>query len=165
MKIITDEEYISLCISLNEKQYGNSIEDYDMEWIPSEPEVKKPKNTANNYINLTTAKLDEINEKIFIFNNLQIAQFKIYINRYNGVPSSKGTTMTTDIICYEQKLKTPSGMPCKMEFPINFVSDNRFNNKSWITYFNGNKAHNIPIEKLIDIIRWFQALDKLSAFI
>jgi len=74
--------------------------------------------------------------------------------------------LTMDITVYQEKYRTPSGAPCKMSYKMDFSQDDRFSNRPWITYFNTQgRAHNIPVETVVEIVRWLQALKRMNAFL
>lgn len=171
MKSLTDQDYLELIQKLVDSQYDEAIDDYDitkMEWAPSEPEIKQKIHQASSagMIDLTTVKSSKIKEEILKCTNLRVGSFKIRIKRYNGVPSQQGMQMTVDMEVWEERTKTPSGMPCKIDYPMIFVKDNRFINRPWLKYFDqGNFGTNIPIDTAVEIVRWMQAVKKLSAFL
>jgi len=171
MKSLTDQDYLELIQLLVDQQYDHAIDDYDvvkMEWIPSEPEIKQKIHRASSagMIDLTSVKSSKLKEEILKCTNLRVGPFKIRIKRYNGVPSQQGMQMTVDMEVWEERTKTPSGMPCKIDYPMVFVKDNRFTNRPWLKYFNqGNFGSNVPIDTAVEIVRWMQAVKKLSAFL
>ena len=170
-KLLTDAEYMRLCQQLTDQQYDcDIIDDYDivnMEWIPAEPAIKKDiKIIPSGMIDLTYVKSEELKKQMLLSTNFKIGNFKIRINRYNGVPSQKGAQMTADLSIWEERHKTPNGVACRVDYPMLFSKDDRFSNCSWTKYFtNNNVAHNVPIEMVMDIFRWLQCSIKLSAFL
>jgi hypothetical protein len=174
MKSLTDKEYMELCLKLVEEQYDDAIDDYDidkMEWIPSEPEIKKniPKPDTWATIDLTNVLSTKIKEEILKCTNIRVGSFKVRIARYNGVPSQEGSKLCADLEIKEIRTKTPSGAPCGpsgVEYSADVLKDSRFKGRPWLKYFkDGSYAHNVPIDTVVEIIRWLQALKKLTAFL
>lgn len=66
----------------------------------------------------------------------------------------------------ERRFRTPSGNPCNMDYRINLHKDNRFTNRPWLNEFGPQgEADDVPIETVVDIIRWLQALKRMNAFL
>lgn len=171
MKSLSDQDYLDLIQKLVDQQYDDAIDDYNidkMEWVPSEPEIKRKLHKANTagLIDLTTVRSDKLKEEILKCTNLKVGPFKVRIKRYNGVPSQQGMQMTVDMEVWEERTKTPSGQPCRIDYPMIFVKDSRFKGRPWLKYFNqGNFGTNVPIDVAVEIVRWMQAVKKLSAFL
>lgn len=173
MKRFDQQYYLDLCQRLSEQQY-DSIDDSndydDIAWTPSEPEAKKKITQPNAAISdVTDMPSSDIKKQIFLYNNLKVGKFKIKINRYCAKPSQEGAQININLAVWEEKNKTPNGMPCRMDCAVNFIKDTRFIGCSWLKYFgnsgNNNSANNVPIDVAYDIVRWLQALRRLSAFI
>lgn len=171
MKSLTDSEYLELLSKLVDEQYEDALDEYDiqkMEWMPSEPEVKQKIHQASTsgMIDLTNVLSSKIKEEILKCTNLKCGVFKIRVSRYNGVPSQQGAKMCLDLEVKEERTQTPSGHPCRVDYPMNFHKDTRFKNRPWLKYFNEKGyASNVPIEIVVEIVRWMQAVKKLSAFL
>jgi hypothetical protein len=171
MKSLTDQEYLELIQKMVDQQYDNAIDEYDiekMEWIPSEPEIKKKIHRANTagMIDLTNVKSTKIKEELLKCTNLKVGPFKVRIKRYNGAPSQQGIQMTVDMEVWEERTQTPSGHPCRIDYPMVFYKDTRFKGRPWLKYFNqGNFGSNVPIDTAVEILRWMQAIKKLTAFL
>ncbi len=174
MKSLTDKEYMELCLKLVDEQYDDALDEYDienMEWIPSEPEIKKhiPRPDTYGMIDLTNVLSTKIKEEILKCANIRVGNFKMTIARFNGVPSQEGSKLCADFGIKEVRTKTPSGVPCGpggMEYPADVLKDSRFKGRPWLKYFkDGSYAHNVPIDTVVEIIRWLQALKKLTAFL
>jgi hypothetical protein len=166
-----DIDYLDLIQKLVDQQYDDAIDDYDisrMEWIPSEPEIKKKIHQASSsgMIDLTNVKSNKIKDELLKCTNLRVGPFKVRIKRYNSVPSQKGAQMTVDIEVWEERTKTPSGNPCRIDYPMIFSNDSRFSNRPWLKYFDrGNFGTNVPIDIAVEIMRWMQGIHKLTAFL
>lgn len=183
MKSLTNEEYLALCQKLVDQQYDNAIDDYDvekMEWIPAEPEIKHHiQQNVNGMIDLTHVKSSEIQKQIQLCTNFKVGKFKFRLNRYfdflrNGTstmsvqPPKNGEkyTMKFSMEVWEEKDRTPNGMPCKIDFPIALAKDNRFTGRPWLKHFTGNgSGRDLTIETVVEIVRWMQAVKKLTAFL
>lgn len=171
MKSFTDQEYLALIQQLVDQQYDDAIDDYDiakMEWAPAEPEIKKKLEQPNyaGMIDLTTVKSGKIKEEIMKCANIKVGAFKIVVGRHNLVPSQQGGKIAFDLEVREEKSKTPSGMPCRVDYRVDLSKDSRFRGRPWLKYFMGNGvATNVPVDTVVDIVRWMQAIKKLTAFL
>lgn len=169
MKSLTNEEYLALCQSLVDKQYDSATDNYDvnkMEWIPSEPEIKQKIKEANRsgMIDLTTVHSSKIKEELTKCTNIKIGNFKMRINKSFGNLVANGLTYSVEV--WEERHKTPNGMPCKIDYPMIFSKDSRFKNRPWLEHFkNGSCAYKVPLDTIVDIVRWMQAIKKMSAFL
>lgn len=172
----TKEEYLALVEELTKEQYDSDYIDDDVympsNWPDPEPEIEMKKKellpNTNGQIDLTNIKAGKIKEELFKCANLRVGNFKIRISRYNGVPSSEGSKIAISLQVFEERNKTPSGAPCKIDYPVVFEKDSRFAGRSWIKYFGGNKgngATNVPVDTVVDVVRWFQALKRMGAFL
>ena len=170
MKSLSDQDYLRLLQQVTDQQYDDAIDDYDiskMEWIPAEPEIKeKIKASTWGVIDLTNVKSSKIKEEIQKCTNLKVGTFKLRISRFNGVPSQEGAKLCVDLEVMEERTQTPSGMPCRVDYRMDFSKDSRFKKCHWVKYFNsGGCGNNVPIDTIVEIVRWMQAANKLSAFI
>lgn len=175
MTSISKEDYQKLLEELADQQYSmdeevdiNQIPDDS--WIPSESFAKEKMKQANQsgIIDVTKFRKDKIQEALYKYINIKIGIFLIRIDTYHGYPdkTGKGVNLTMDIGVWETKLKTPSGNPCKMEYRINLHKDNRFTNRPWLVYFNDSgEATHMPVETVVDVVRWLQALKRMNAFL
>jgi|HubBroStandDraft_5_1064220.scaffolds.fasta_scaffold85201_2 hypothetical protein len=171
MNSFTNKEYFELCQKLAEQQYDDALDDYNtskMEWSPAEPEAKEKiiQSQSHATIDLTHVTSSEIRKQVLLFTNFKVGKFKLHITRLLSSPDEKDEKMTASFKVWEERNQTPNGMPCKMDFPVRFDKDNRFTSCAWVKYFGkSNEAHNVSIEKVADILRWFQGIQKLSAFL
>lgn len=165
---------MELCLKLVDEQYDDAVDDYDidkMEWIPSEPEIKKniPQPNTWGTIDLTNVLSTKIKEEILKCANIKVGTFKIRVARFNGVPSQEGAKLCMDIEIKEARKTTPNGVPCGpagVEYPADVLKDTRFKGRPWLKYFkDGSYAHNVPVDTVVEIVRWLQALKKLTAFL
>jgi len=170
-KSLTDQEYLDLIQKLVDHQYDDAIDDYDidkMEWIPAEAEIKAkiPKLNNRGMIDLTHVKSSKLKEEILKCGNLRVGSFKVVLTHYHGVPSQSGAQLCVDLEVREEKTKTPSGQECRVDYRADLLKDSRFKGRPWLKYFsNGSCGSNIPIDTVVEIVRWMQAVKKLSAFL
>lgn len=175
MNLLSKDEYLRLLESVqSEEDYQET--DYDGipddAWIPAEP-VDKAKIAremearSHGVIDVLKYRKEQIRDAIYKCMNLQVGEFIIHIRRYNGHPKDKQLNgpLTLDINLMQERYRTPSGAPCKMQYTFNPFLDNRFTNQPWLTYFDRGWAKDIPVETMVDIIRWMQALRRMTAFL
>jgi hypothetical protein len=176
MKTLSKEEYLEMLESLNEDQYGSDGEDYvpdnysEEAWMPSvSPHKEKMFRTIRNgQLDITKYRKEQIKDAIYKVVNLTVGEFLIHITEYHGMPvrnKPQETKLTLDIILYGTKYKTETGQPCNMQFKLDPKTDNRFAGKPWLERFSGCRADNIPVDTVVDIIRWLQALKRMNAFL
>lgn len=162
------ENYIKLLEQLTAEQYDTEDEisciPEDV-WMPAESEAKiKLKNiTFNGVIDCTNMRSNDIKTVISKTKNIKVGNFLIKINDYYGEDPIIKRNLSIEV--YERLYKTPTGQPCNMDFKVDLTMDSRFAGRPWLTYFNGSWAKDIPIENIIDIIRWMQVLKKLTCFL
>lgn len=169
---ISKEDYLKLLQEISSEEEYEVPNTYYSEsaWIPAESPLKdKIKKAAmNGVIDVMGFKKDQIQDAIYKCSTLKANAFTIKINEYHGLPGKNidPSTLTLDISVWETHYKTPSGAPCKMEYRMNFFKDDRFANRPWLSYFGpSGSAHNIPTKTVVDIVKWIQAVQKLSAFL
>jgi hypothetical protein len=176
MTSFSHKDYLRLLEELTDQQYDDDSYDIISE-IPEEswmPEVSSAKEkmlrslNANKTINITNFKKDQIQDALYQNTNIQVGNFLIKIQRYNGYPDKTNqiTNLTMDISVYEKQFKTMSGFPCNMDLDLNIHKDNRFIGRTWLSLFNSyNGARNIPASTVVEIVRWMQALKRMTAFL
>jgi hypothetical protein len=171
MNFFTNQEYLDLIQKLVDQQYDDATNDYDienMEWIPDESEIQEKiiRANYNGVIDLTKTKSSKIKEELLKCANLKVGNFKFMIDRYFDTPSADGFKTVINLRFWEHKNKTDSGNPCSIDYPLIFYKDSRFNGRAWVKYFNhGSSAVNVPIDTVVEIVRWLQAMGKLTAFL
>lgn len=171
MTSFTNNDYLDLLQKLVDEQYDDVIDDYDaqnMAWIPAEPEIKEKIKDVNHkgIIDLTHVKSDKIKEEIHKCGNVRVGSFKIIIRRYNGVPSQQGAQLCCDLKIVGHRSKTMNGMPCNMDYDVDVTTDSRFTGQPWLSYFKvRGYANNVPIDTVVNIVRWLQGIHKLAAFL
>jgi hypothetical protein len=180
MNNVSKEEYLRLIEEYVNDQYGDNDGDettldvgaFEGGWIPADPPAKERMKNAlgggSSCIDLTTAKKDKISDALYKYHNIKVGEFIIRIEEYHGRPGKTGKTvnLTMDVSVWEEVYRTPSGTPCKMTYRKNFHQDNKFDKRPWLNYFsNSGDAHNIPADTVVDVIRWMQALKRMTAFL
>lgn len=167
MSYFNNQEYLKLIESLLDQQYDEATDDYDvekMEWIPSEPEIKIHQYSTSGQIDLTNVKSSKIKDELLKCVNLKVGNFKIRISRYNGSPHQEGVQITLNMKVWEEHYEKSNGS--RMDRAVKFDTDSRFSNRPWLTYFNKtNYLYGVPLDTAVDIIRWLQAIGKMTAFI
>jgi hypothetical protein len=169
MKSFTDQEYLELLQKLVDQQYDDAIDDYDidkMEWAPSEPEIKKKIEKLNHHgmIDLTHVKSNKLKEEVKKCSNLRVGNFKITLTHIR--PDPIRGDVGYDLEIREERTKTPSGMPCRIDYRTDIIKDSRFKGRPWLKYFmNNGIGTNVPVETIVDIVRWMRAIKKLTAFL
>jgi hypothetical protein len=182
MNSLTNQEYLELCQKLVDQQYDDAVDNYDafkMEWISAEPEAKEKIINYNDrcIFDLTTVHSSKIKEQLLLNNNFRVGKFKIRIFRYqqrHQILPKKGLTVSNilndkifnAIEIWEERNRTPNGIPCKIDYPMIFDEDDRFTGCEWVGYFgDGNEGRSIPINTVVEIVRWLRCVMKLSAFL
>lgn len=167
-KSFTDEEYLRLLQKLVDDQYDDAIDDYDiqeMEWIPSEPEfepVKKKKEVnRNGSVDLTDTKAKFIEREVLRCSNIKVGDFKIIISEFN----EDADPLSCNLKIVVHQSKTMNGFPCNMDNDLNVRQDNRFSGRPWLELFQYNRADNVPIDTVVEIVRWLQAIKRMAAFL
>lgn len=173
MSELTNEEYLALCQKLADQQYDDdALDDIDiskMEWMSGGSESIKEKMaraSTTGCIDLTTVRSSEIKKQILLCTNLKIGKFKMRTSRtFEGLIEPTIENLTFSIEVWEEKNRTPNGMPCQMDFPMAPSKDTRFKGRPWLKYFNGSSASKVPYDTVVEIVRWMQAVKKLTAFL
>lgn len=168
MKNFDKDEFLELINKLLKDQYGTMDEEQipDNAWLPSESPFKQ-KLISPNYstvIDLTDCKSSELYNTISSkLSNIKVGNFIIriskchyHINKLEGI----------NLYLHEEKKTTHLGKMSKITSKIDIHNDIRFNKCIWISYFNSSRlGESIPLNTLVDIVRWLQGLNRLSAFV
>lgn len=170
---LSKEEYLKLLEEVANQEYNDDLEELgpidEGAWIWADPPAKDKMRIHNSYgtCNAMGLKKDKIQEMLYKYKNIQVGHFLIRIDEYHGYPDKfgKGTDLTMDIEIWERRFKTPSGMPCQMDYRVDLSQDNRFFGRPWLLLFKGSSASKMPVETVVDIVRWMQAIKKMSAFL
>ena len=169
MNSMTKEEYLKLLDEIDNEDQDENLDIPDESWIWAEPPIKQKikHNTLNSMVNLTTCRKDKIQEALYKCMNIQVGNYLIRISSYHGEPDKfgNGTGLTMDICVWEKRYKTLSGNPCNMDYMVDLSKDNRFTNQPWLKLFDGYYAKSVPVDTVVDIVRWMQALKRMTAFL
>lgn len=160
----TSQEYYNLIKELVDQQYTDDSDDlYQEAWIPAESAIKeKLKLKDNGIIDLTNTKKDKIKDFITKSNTIKIGNFLIKIIKSELLKSD----LIMDICIYEEKIRTQPGQPCKMLYKLDSIRDSRFSKCDWNSYFNDFRyGKSIPLNIFLEIVRWLQAIGKLTSFV
>jgi hypothetical protein len=176
MKYLSKEDYLSLIESARRDAEGHDeLDNYDIPddaWMPSESPNKAKMERARaasayGMIDVLKYRKEQIRDAIYKSMNLQVGEFIIHIRRYSGHPKDKQLDgpLVLDIDIMQEKYKTPSGAPCKMSYKFDFFQDNRFASQPWITHFDAaGHARDIPVETVVEIVKYIQIIQRLNAF-
>lgn len=166
MSTINKQEYLKLIKQLLEEQYDDKDpSEEENHWIPAESPLKDriPLSVQSGTVDLTNAKKDRIRSSLFTFRIFKVDNFMVKTERRQT--ATVPITFTYDIEIFEERFKTPSGNPCRMTYHLDVVKDSRFSQCPWITQFGGCSARSVSTETFVDIIRWMQALNRLTCFL
>jgi len=160
MKHFTKEEYIELLEYLTNHQYDleepEKLEE-KIDCTPIEPRVKKKLLSNHNLIDLTMVRREKLKDLILDHKNIIVGPFKISIT----CPRRQLTDTTVFSISIWEEEKGS-----KIIRKVDVQSDDRFGKREWKKYFSKFKTgNNIPEDDLVDIVRWLQAIHKLTAFL
>lgn len=169
---ISKEEYLKMLEELPD-QYGDDDDLYSIPeeaWMPAEPPAKQRMKAAHAtaVVDVLNFKKAKIKESLYQYMNIKIGLFLLRVEKYHGIyyRDEDCSELMLDISFWETKYMTPSGNTCNMDLHMNFHNDDRFTGKPWLSYFDmKGRAHNIPVETTVSIIRWLQAIQRLPAFL
>ena len=173
MSSFNKQEYLDLIHKLLDQQYAEDEETENIEsdhWIPAESPLKDkiPISVQNGTMDLSDAKKDKISTALRSASNFTVGHFIIKVER-NLFDSKRNPIVgnpTFNIELYEERFKTPSGNPCRMTYKIDIKKDSRFNQCKWVSHFSySNKASNVSNEIFVEVVRWMQALKRMTAFL
>lgn len=173
---VTKEEYLRLVEQYANEQYGSDVSDeYTISedaWIPAVSEIKekmaKALNSRSGCVDLTSVRKDKIREALYKCSTVKIGAFLIKIDEYWGEPDKygKGDNLNMDLSIWEERYRTPSGNPCRMTYRMNLHQDSRFTARPWLPLFNkSGTAYQVPVDTVVEIVKWMQAIKKMSAFL
>lgn len=160
------DEYLRLLELYATEQYGsdNPIEDLDA-WIPAEAPIKeKMKSSFNGCIDLTNCKRENIQDALYRNSNIKIGNFLIRITKHSGYIEDK-VNLTMDISVWEDKQIVSNKRPCKIACKVNFAQDSRFETRPWTNSFRSGIGTKIPAETVVDVVKWLQAITRMTAFL
>lgn len=158
MRSFNEEEYIRLLEKLVSEQYDE--EDYPAvvpQWSGQEILDRKVQRVlANSVIDLTSANKTKIEDSLYQYRNIKVGKFSVKIIKYSTKPDNEDILLSLSI--YEDKKN-------QLIVRVNILKDHRFTGRSWQKYFNSSNGSEIDIKTTVDIIKWLQAVQKLSAFV
>lgn len=164
------KEYLKYLKELTDGQYSFDDEPEipdttDDSWIWAEPPAKeKMKNIVfNGMVDATNLRKADIKKALSKAQNIQVGAFTLRIRDFYGKDPLEKGVLSFSVL--ERKTKTPNGHPCNMDYDTDLSKDNRFNDRPWLSYFKGSSARDVPIDTIVDIVKWMQAIKKLSAFL
>lgn len=173
MSNFSKEDYLKMLEAMANQQYDEPEESVvndvpDNAWIWGSSPLKEKLMFAklHSTTDATNLHRDQIKKAVQNTRNIQVGHFSIKIKGYYQSEKLGNDFMHIDV--YERRSKTASGMPCNMDYKAELVDDKRFANRPWLTYFSKDSpgtAKNVPIDTVVDIIKWLQALKKLTVFL
>jgi hypothetical protein len=171
MSSLTKEEYLALINELLERQYEedkSTSTEPENHWIPAEPAIKEklPFAVRGGILDLSNASKEKIRVLAFQSDTFKVDHFLIRVKRPPKIPKAPQIKSTLTIDVLEEKFRTPSGAPCRIEYKVNFPKDSRFNNFAHVAKFQSNgRAINVSEDVFFDLIRWLQAIKRMTAFL
>lgn len=172
MSTFSKEDYLKMLEEIANQQYSEpkepAVDVPGDSWIWGESPLKEKLKMANLHSTTDATNLhrDQIKTAIKKTRNLKVGHWSIKIKGFYHSDKLDNDFMHLDI--YERRTKTPSGQQCNMDYRADLATDNRFTNCSWISYFSTTSpglAQNVPIDTVVNIVKWMQALKKLTVFL
>jgi hypothetical protein len=166
MSSLNKNDYLELLKKLLDQQYNDAEEDVEENaWIPAESPLKDkiPIFVQSGIIDLTNAKKDKIKHQLFQSTNFRVDHFLIKLKK--STVSKIGSNLELEIQVFEEKFKTPSGAPCRMTYRLDIFKDNRFKDFIHLSKFKNSYASKVGSEVFVDLIRWMQAIRRMTAFL
>lgn len=168
MKYLTNEDFLRLIEELSD-DVDESDFSYENSWMPADPPAKdKIKPPGNGMVDLTNVKKGNVKDILYKSTIFKIGLFTIRITKYHSYPTknNKEQDLKIDLTFLREVDRTPSGAPCKMQYKFDIGKDSRFANRPWLSYLSdSSNMKNVPIEDAVEIIRWFQGLHRMTAFL
>lgn len=173
MKSFTNDEFLRLVEELTEQQYTDEVEEHEHEfsWMPMASYVKdklKNRPISNGTLDISKVKKEAIKDILCKGTLFKIGIFTIRITKYHSYPNKndKNQDFKLDLGFLHDVTKTPSGAPCNMQYKFEIGKDSRFANRPWLVYLSdSSNLKNVPINDAVEIIRWFQGLQRMTAFL
>lgn len=129
-----------------------------------EPEENVP---YYDFINLTDSKTSEIKEVIKhhqMGKQYIIGNFLITMKCYRQ--NNKEESISVDLILWEKRPIIWNGRSCNIDYKLNLGKDFRFSGRTWVSQFNDcGMGEKISFSTMVEIVRWMQAITKMSAFL
>lgn len=156
MNSLSAEEFLKL---IEESQ----DQDFEEEVANNTYKAGKPiSGIDRKVLNATELKKKDIIDALCSCTNISVGEFLIRIDAYRGSPQTNGSDLNLDVTLFEKISQNNSYINNR----INTSIDDRFKNRHWSEYFDTNgKAFNIPADTIVDVVKWLQALTKLTIFL
>jgi hypothetical protein len=164
--MITKEDYLRMIREAYASSNEDDLDDYiDCDaWVPAEPIVKKKVGPVSNLlssVDATNLKKDAIERIIRRTKQINVGKFLVLIKDH-----FEGKDESFNVIIYETKNKTPTGLSCNIQVKVNMSKDSRFSDRKWKNNFkNGIFGQKLSPEALVDVLKWLQAVTKLTCFL
>lgn len=156
---MNSKEYARLTKEYAEEQYGEYLYPYQDE-VEKEAEERKERllkeKVSSRLLDLSKADLTTIKSELPTSRFIEIGKFNITVRKYYTINTQ--SYINLDIYEYVKENKIAS--------KLNITKDVRFQDREWIKYFKNALmgGFQIPLETAVQIIRWLQVADKISAF-
>lgn len=155
---------------LTERQYSYQDEEEedttpDDSWVWAEPPAKeKMKNVVfNGMVDATKLRKEQIKNALIKARNIQVGDITLRMNSYYGKdPLEQGNLSFT---VFKKQYKTATGQPCNMDLKYDLSQDNRFTGRPWLSYFTGAFARDMPMDTVVEVVRWMQGVIRMKAFL
>lgn len=164
------KDYLKYLQYLTTQQYDYSEEPEadttpDNAWIWAEPPAKeKMKNIVfNGMVDAINLRKEQIKGALGQARNIQVGEFTIRMSSYYGKEPLKEGNLSFTV--FKKQYKTATGQPCNMDMKYDLAKDNRFTGRPWLSYFQGCMGRDVPIDTMVEIVRWMQALKRMTAFL
>ena len=161
------EEFLNLAKSLVDEQYDANVNDYQEVLDRGQEQLEKYQQQekiiqANSSNNATDLKQEKIRAAIENSGNLEIGKFTLKILRPEGTRSKEYQKLREGLLnisIYEKGLD-------KLHRKVKVAEDNRFKEAEWISYFKDplRSGREVPIETVVEIVTWLQAIEKMLLF-
>lgn len=173
-----EEDYLKLLEELVDQQYSGldddeiptttSIQEVDWESRVSEIKERMIHPNYHGVVDASDIKSDKLPGLLEKYMNIRVGNFLIKINAYQGQPHnlSVNSDLKMSIGIWTKIFKTASGNPCNLDSKLQIHKDTRFKGREWVKLFNTEgTASKVPAKTVVEIIRWLQAINKLTAFL
>lgn len=175
----TKEEYLALLEKLANSQYDGDEEEFipasyesSYTWVPPKPpskidKLKKMLTQNTSVYDVTNHKREKLVSDVLMFTNFKVGNMFLRITKYAQQPDSN-EPITMDVVILDTMTRTTNGHPCNMEVKVNVKKDSRFAGRPWLKHFTGQGGmigFGLNEETVADILRWLQAIHKMTAFL
>lgn len=164
------KDHLKYLQQLTDRQYSYYDEEEedntpDDSWIWAEPPAKeKMKNIIfNGIVDATALRKEQIKGALSQAKNIQVGEFTLRMSSYYGKDPIEQGNLSFSV--YKKQFKTATGQPCNMDMKFDLTQDNRFTGRPWLTYFKGAWARDMPIDTVVEVVRWMQGIRRMKAFL